>query len=72
MPNTTIGRNAICPFFSKHEGDKIFCNNYNNCEVRVTFDTAKTINEQMTPICVSYGYAECPLYKFLYERMKDT
>lgn len=71
MPNTILGGKAVCPFFSKHEGDKIYCNNYNNCKVRVTFDTRETINEQMTPICISYGYVECPLYKFLYERLES-
>lgn len=67
----SVGKNekkdAICPFYNRETGKKIFCDGITKeSSVQVNFETLGTFLSQRNNFCCSYDFLKCPIANMLW------
>ncbi len=61
--------NAVCPFYIKEDGEKIFCEGIQRGNrIQMAFTDQRLRGEFRQKYCCSFGYKDCPIAKMLFEK----
>lgn len=61
-------KDAICPFYNREAGKKIFCDGITRqTSVQLSFETLSALLIHRRSFCCSYDFLNCPIADMLWE-----